>query len=357
MSSVQFHMSDAVQRGAEHGMRIGMEAAMKSVLEEVVNKLSEKYEFDAEEAMEFLGVVTFKKPKKSKKVQLPWCGMVIPNCCQALKVNKGLHSQCLNDKVEEGEFCKSCQKDADKNGGTPSKGTASARIDPDYTDAKGKAPVNYGNYMKKEGITRESAEAEAAKWGVTIPEEQFLVVDTKKGRKKKGASSDTETEDTASEAGSSEAGSVSEPETEETTSEAGSVSEPETDETASDTGSISEPEEPVEQEQEPVEQEPVEEPVEDDTTSETGTASDTETKPKAKSKARGPKHFTGTRDEWNAMNKDEQNEWKKQNPSPAEAEKAEKARVAAEKKAAEKKAAKQETKNADKKAGKKKAKA
>jgi hypothetical protein len=362
MSSVQFHMSDAVQRGAEHGMRIGMEAAMKSVLEEVVNKLSEKYEFDAEEAMEFLGVVTFKKPKKSKKVQLPWCGMVIPNCCQALKVNKGLHSQCLNDKVEEGEFCKSCQKDADKNGGTPSKGTASARIDPDYTDAKGKAPVNYGNYMKKEGITREAAEAEAAKWGVTIPEEQFLVVDTKKGRKKKDASSDTETEDTAS-----EAGSVSEPETEETASEAGSVSEPETDETASDTGSISEPEEqePVEPvEQEPVEQEPVEqEPVEDDTTSETGTASetetasDTETKPKAKtkSKARGPKHFTGTRDEWNAMNKDEQNEWKKQNPSPAEAEKAEKARVAAEKKA-EKKAAKQETKNADKKAGKKAAK-
>ena len=126
MSSVQFHMSDAVQRGAEHGMRIGMEAAMKSVLEEVVNKLSEKYEFDAEEAMEFLGVVTFKKPKKSKKVQLPWCGMVIPNCCQALKVNKGLHSQCLNDKVEEGEFCKSCQKDADKNGGTPSKGNATA---------------------------------------------------------------------------------------------------------------------------------------------------------------------------------------------------------------------------------------
>jgi len=382
MSSVQFHMSDAVQRGAEHGMRIGMEAAMKSVLEEVVNKLSEKYEFDAEEAMEFLGVVTFKKPKKSKKVQLPWCGMVIPNCCQALKVNKGLHSQCLNDKVEEGEFCKSCQKDADKNGGTPSKGTASARIDPDYTDAKGKAPVNYGNYMKKEGITREAAEAEAAKWGVTIPEEQFLVVDTKKGRKKKDASSDTETEDTAS-----EAGSVSEPETEETASEAGSVSEPETDETASDTGSISEPEEPVEQEpeeqepeeQEPVEQEPVEqepeeqepveqeqeqepveqEPVEDDTTSETGTASetetasDTETKPKAKtkSKARGPKHFTGTRDEWNAMNKDEQNEWKKQNPSPAEAEKAEKARVAVEKKAA-----KQDTKNADKKAGKKAAK-
>ena len=37
--------------------------------------------------------------------------------------------------------------------------------------------------MKKEGITREAAEVEAAKYGVTIPEEQFVVVQTKKGRK------------------------------------------------------------------------------------------------------------------------------------------------------------------------------
>ena len=248
MSSTQFHMSDAILRGAESGMRVGMEAAMKSVLEEVVYKLSEKFGFDHKEALEFLGAVSLKKPKKSKKVQLPWCGMVITNCCQALKVNKGLHSQCLNDKVEEGDFCKSCQKDADKNGGTPSKGNATARLDPDYTDAKGKAPVFYGNYMKKEGITREAAEAEADKWGVTIPQEQFQVVDTKKGGNKKTSKGDTES---ASETdAASEDESVSE--TEVASEDGGSVSETEV---ASEDGSVSEPEE------EPVEA-VVEEPVE-----------------------------------------------------------------------------------------------
>ena len=182
-SSTQFHLSDSMQRGIERGMRLGMESAMNNVVEEVVNKLSEKFEFDAKEALEFLGVVSMSKPKKPRAIQLPWCGMVIPQCCQALKVNKGLHSQCLNDKEDGGKFCKRCQKDADKNGGVPKNGTAQERADnPDYVDAKGKAPVNYGNYMKKEGITREAAEAEAAKYGLTIPEEQFVVVQTKKGR-------------------------------------------------------------------------------------------------------------------------------------------------------------------------------
>ena len=196
MSSAQFHLSDSMQRGIERGMRLGMESAMNNVVEEVVNKLSEKFEFDAKEAMEFLGVMSMSKPEKPRVIQLPWCGMVIPNCCQALKVNKGLHSQCLNDKMDGGEFCKRCQSDATKNDGVPKYGTAQDRVDnPDYVDSKGKAPVNYGNYMKKEGITREVAEEAAAKYGVTIPEEQFVVVETKKGRKTKkdeNASSETE---------------------------------------------------------------------------------------------------------------------------------------------------------------------
>jgi hypothetical protein len=209
--------------------------------------------------------------------------MVILNCCQALKVNKGLHSQCLNDKVdEEGDFCKSCQKDADKNGGTPSKGTATARLDPDYTDAKGKAPVNYGNYMKKEGITREAAEAEAAKWGVTISEEQFLVVDAKKGKKGKKNSSDTESDDTTS-----------------------------------DAGSVSEPEEPVEETVEETVEEPVEEPVEEtvEETVEEKVAPDVKkvVKKKVAKPMPMPKHFDETRDVWNAKSVDEQKEWKKQN--------------------------------------------
>ena len=288
MFSTQFHMSDAVQRGVERGMRVGMEAAMNNVVEEVVNKLSEKFEFDPKEALEMLGMVSMKKPKKPKAVQLPWCGSVITNCCQALKVNKGLHSQCLNDKEDGGEFCKRCQKDADKNGGVPSHGLAQERADnADYKDAKGKAPVNYGNYMKKEGITREAAEAEAAKHGVTIPEEQFAVVEPKKkGRKANKDTSSSDEESVATE-NSSDVESVS---TENVTTEKNS------EEVAA---------------------------------------------PKKK-RPRKPRHFEGDSDEWKAMSEEEQEEWKLNNPS----KKAKKEANAAEKKAKAKKAKAKKAENA-----------
>ncbi len=289
MFSTQFHMSDAVQRGVERGMRVGMEAAMNNVVEEVVNKLSEKFEFDAKEALEMLGMVSLKKPNKPKAVQLPWCGSVIANCCQALKVNKGLHSQCLNDKEDGGEFCKRCQKDADKNGGAPSHGMAQERADnPEYKDAKGKAPVNYGNYMKKEGITREAAEAEAAKHGVTIPEEQFAVVESKKKGRKANKDTSSSDEESVTTENSSDAESVA-------------------TENSSDAESVS---------------------------------SEKVAAPKKKG-SRKPGHFEGESDEWKAMSEEEQEEWKLNNLSEKEVERAaEKAKKAAEKakKAAEKKA-------------------
>jgi hypothetical protein len=300
-SSTQFHLSDSMQRGIERGMRLGMESAMNNVVEEVVNKLSEKFEFDAKEALEFLGVVSMSKPKKPRAIQLPWCGMVIPQCCQALKVNKGLHSQCLNDKEDGGKFCKRCQKDADKNGGVPKNGTAQERADnPDYVDAKGKAPVNYGNYMKKEGITREAAEAEAAKYGLTIPEEQFVVVQTKKGRKSKkdgNASSDAE--------------SVS--------SDAESVSSSDADtEQVSDVESVS--------------------------------SSDAEADTAKKSTGqRKPAEFEGDTEEWKAMSAEEQQAWKAEKKAAKDAKKAEE-KAAKDAKKAEEKAAKDAKKAEEKKA-------
>ena len=294
-SSTQFHLSDSMQRGIERGMRVGMESAMNNVVEEVVNKLSEKFEFDAKEALEFLGVVSMSKPKKPRAIQLPWCGMVIPQCCQALKVNKGLHSQCLNDKEDGGKFCKRCQKDADKNGGVPKNGTAQERADnSDYVDAKGKAPVNYGNYMKKEGITREAAEAEAAKYGVTIPEEQFVVVQTKKGRKSKkdgNASSDAE-----------------------------SVSSSDADtEQVSDVESVS--------------------------------SSDAEADTAKKSTGpRKPAEFEGDTEEWKAMSAEEQQAWKDAKKAARDAKKAEE-KAAKDAKKAEEKAAK-DAKKAEEKAAK-----
>ena len=307
-SSTQFHISDSMQRGIERGMRLGMESAMNNVVEEVVNKLSEKFEFDAKEALEFLGVVSMSKPKKPRAIQLPWCGMVIPQCCQALKVNKGLHSQCLNDKEDGGKFCKRCQKDADKNGGVPKNGTAQERADnPDYVDAKGKAPVNYGNYMKKEGITREAAEAEAAKYGVTIPEEQFVVVQTKKGRKSNkdgNASSDAE--------------SVS-------SSDAESVSSSDAESSDADTEQVSDVE--------------------------SVSSSDVEADTAKKSTGpRKPAEFEGDTEQWKAMSAEEQQAWKDEKKAEKDAKKAEEKKAKEEKKAAEK--AEKEAKKAEEKAEK-----
>jgi hypothetical protein len=322
MFSTQFHMSDAVQRGVERGMRVGMEAAMNNVVEEVVNKLSVKFEFDPKEALEMLGMVSL-KPKKPKAVQLPWCGSVIANCCQALKVNKGLHSQCLNDKEDGGEFCKRCQKDADKNGGAPSHGLAKERADnADYKDAKGKAPVNYGNYMKKEGITREAAEAEAAKHGVTIPEEQFAVVESKKKGRKANKDTSSSDEESVTTENSSDAESVA--------TENSSDEESVATENSSDAESVS---------------------TENVTTENATTEKNSEEVAAPKKRPRKPGHFKGDSDEWKAMSEEEQEEWKLNNPSENEVRRAaEKAKKAAEKKAKKEAEAEKKAKKAAEKA-------
>jgi hypothetical protein len=326
MSSIQFYMSDAVQRGVERGMRVGMEAALNNVVEEVVNKLSEKFEFDTKDAMEFLGVVTMSKAKKQKAIQLPWCGKVIPSCCQALKVNKGLYSQCLKEKQEGGEFCKTCQKDAEKNGGVPSHGLAQDRVD--YVDSKGKAPVNYGNYMKKEGITREAAEMEAAKRGVTIPEEQFVVVEPKKQGRKKETGSDVE-------------------------SVVSSDADTEYTETSSDAESVSSSDEVVDApkkkytETSSSSDEVVDAPKKKPATS--SSSDEVVDAPKKKpAKGRKPADFEGDSNQWKAMNEEEKQAWKDANKA---------AKDAAKKAAKEaKKAAKDEAKKAAKKAAKEAAK-
>jgi len=94
------------------------------------------------------------------------------------------------------EYCKTCKKQADNNGGVPTYGNIETRGTAEWSDPKGRKPIKYGNVMSKLNISRAQAEAEAAKVGMTIPEEQFEVQEAKKGRpaKKKKDTSDTESE-------------------------------------------------------------------------------------------------------------------------------------------------------------------
>ena len=128
---------------------------------------------------------------------LPWCGVVIEECCKGLKLNNGLHTQC-NRMRGESEYCVSCVKLMEKNGGSLPYGSVDDRLKCDildYVDPKGKATIPFANVMKKLNISKEEAIKEAEKLGWTIPECHFEEKKGKRGRPKK----DTSAEDTASE--------------------------------------------------------------------------------------------------------------------------------------------------------------
>ena len=130
---------------------------------------------------------------------LPWCGFVIEECCRGLKLNNGLHTQCNRSRGEK-DYCMSCVKLMEKNGGSLPYGSVYDRLKCDildYIDPKGKATIPFANVMKKLNISKEEALKEAEKLGWTIPECHFEEKKGKRGRPSKAK--DTSAEDTASE--------------------------------------------------------------------------------------------------------------------------------------------------------------
>ena len=174
-----------------------IQAACQEASESAIRACALEYKFDAEEAITKFGLVEVsdgksKKKKKEKKrtaakpeLTLPFCGSAIEGFCCGVKLNRGLYTQCLMMPVGETQLCTTCTRQAAQNeSGMPNYGTIQERIakGAEWKDPKGKAPVNYGNVMLKLNITKEAAVAEAAKFGMVIPEEQFEVVKAKKGR-------------------------------------------------------------------------------------------------------------------------------------------------------------------------------
>ena len=151
-----------------------------------VEILSEKYKFNNREALEYL-----KLEKKKSKIILPFCGVINKECCEGVKLNYGLYTQCTNKK-EKNNLCKQCVKD-----GEPRYGRIKERLEQgdNYRDIKGKFPIKYGNIMEKFNITKEEAIEEARKYNLTIPDKEFEIYKAKRGRpKKEVAVSDTESE-------------------------------------------------------------------------------------------------------------------------------------------------------------------
>ena len=184
---------------------------VKTSLEDAVKLLSEKYGFDRTEALEYLKVSEIevvkakkeKAPKKEKVVVpkkpeflLPWCGTSVAGWCGAIRYNKGLYTQCTQKCKGGSQFCTTCLKHVSVDG-IPQYGLVSERNNEGWTAPNGKSPVNYANVMDKlkngdDVVTQEMAVAEAAKFGWTIPEEQFVKTKTRKGRPAKAKAEKTE---------------------------------------------------------------------------------------------------------------------------------------------------------------------
>ncbi len=193
--SINFNVSAATDRG--------IAAAITGAVEQAISFISEKHGLDSAELMAELNLTrTVSKaatksvaPKKKKPTHpIPFCDHVFPDQCFGIRVNHGLHTQCGQSRSGDGDYCKTCSKQASTNESSkPNAGDIRVRaLGGDWVPV-GKL-VSYGNVMAKLGISKEQAEAEADAQGVTIPESEFAVVKRARGRPKKESSSSDDEE-------------------------------------------------------------------------------------------------------------------------------------------------------------------
>ena len=198
-----------------------LENATKEYARECVKRCSMEYGFNVEEALLILnlenlrvGVKEMKKRSsgkkevkamtekkkttvKSKEVK---CGVRMPFIvsevkemgCNGLAYNCGLFTQCPKEKMMDGMYCKTCQKEADNSStGKPNAGIVADRLSVglmEYRDPKGRKVIAYSKIMAKDGVDRSTVELEASKVNIEIPAEHFAEVVTEKaGRRKKEA--------------------------------------------------------------------------------------------------------------------------------------------------------------------------
>lgn len=175
----------------------------QELAQRAVKTCGEHYNFDSEEAIRLLGLMNIKvdrkMPEKKLKVAkekavkmafpLPYNGGCAADCCSALRQNQGLYTQCTMAPKKNQVFCKQCQMNADKNGGVPEYGTIQMRNAVgifEYVDPKGRKPVAYTKLMKKYKVDQATVIEEAAKFGINIDAEHFVIpADASKGRPKK----------------------------------------------------------------------------------------------------------------------------------------------------------------------------
>ena len=213
MSSIT--MSAAVERGmrsasVEFAVGVIEKLFSEGVLTCSLLEARELFDFDSVAVVSSRSKASKKREsgKTAKKVNkitakptvlLPFCGEIVEDWCQGVKLSFGLHTQCTMGRCGEDTYCKTCRKHADNSAtGKPPYGDINDRAEfvVDYRDPKGKMTLPYANVVEKQGISMEAAVAAAATMGWTIPAEQLVKRTSKRGRPAKSAAvSDSDSDD------------------------------------------------------------------------------------------------------------------------------------------------------------------
>ena len=170
----------------------------KSIVEfskNLVRSLGEMYNFDSEEAIVKmnLDVIDVKKSKNVKEIKskypLPFNNKKNENCCNGLRQNHGLYTQCESKKCNDSDYCKKCSKESLKNdSGKPDYGSIDDRLNAglyDFRDPKGKMPISYKKLILKLKFSREDDEEEAKRLNIEIDPIHFeYTEEPKRGRPK-----------------------------------------------------------------------------------------------------------------------------------------------------------------------------
>ena len=108
------------------------------------------------------------------KFPLPYNGKKIEGCCEGIKHNEGLLTQCRVAIKGESSLCKTCENQGKKNGtGKPTYGSITDRLKVgimDYVAPSGDRPVKYQKVMKKYNLSKEDVLEEAKKACMDINE-------------------------------------------------------------------------------------------------------------------------------------------------------------------------------------------
>ena len=187
-----------------------VERVLLGVVREALLYCGKKYDFNGEEALSSyvleVGVnvvekVVREKVVRDKCVVLPFVGVCDVMCCEGVKKNHGLYTQC-ESKKEKGDYCVKCSVEALSNANVePSGGCMRRRMSTDaleYRDNKGNKVIHYSKVMKKLKLTKEEVLTYASNKNIKIPLEYLEEVvkakkekivkdvgDKKRGRPKK----------------------------------------------------------------------------------------------------------------------------------------------------------------------------